>query len=254
MANMRFGSRLFDAELIIFDKDGTLTDFATSLVPIFDIRVDLIIIEKAGRHSPRDTLRREFAQAFGLDGAKVDPFGPYPYTAPWEDEVIFSTVLYRHDTPWHEAKAAAHVGIEEAERLFDRTQSTKLYPDVKETVLRLEERGFLVSVATADILPITGPTLKNLGLYEAFDFIVCADMVQNEKPHPEMVEKTLEALGVGRERAAMVGDSVVDMEMGKSAGLGLVVGVLESGIADEKILSKSADVVIGSVRDITVDG
>jgi phosphoglycolate phosphatase-like HAD superfamily hydrolase len=69
-----------------------------------------------------------------------------------------------------------------------------------------------------------------------------------------MIEKTLEALGVGRERAAMVGDSVVDMEMGKRAGLGLVVGVLESGIADEKILSKNADVVIGSVRDITVEG
>jgi phosphoglycolate phosphatase-like HAD superfamily hydrolase len=44
------------------------------------------------------------------------------------------------------------------------------------------------------------------------------------------------------------------MEMGKRARLGLVAGVLEGGVADEKALSRNADLIIGSVRDITPVG
>jgi phosphoglycolate phosphatase len=251
MAKVKFGTKIFEAELIIFDKDGTLTDFSTSWIPLFEKRVEFII-GLAGLTEKSRTLERELSQAFGIEGKRVDPYGPYPYTTPWEDEVIFTTVLYRHGVPWHEAKEVAKAGIEESERRFDRARVTRLYPGVREVLEDLKNSGGLkLSVATADVYPITVETLRNCGIDGLLDYIVCADMVEREKPDPDMVEKTLDALGVSRARTAIVGDSLVDMEMGKRAKLGLVVGVLEGGIADEKALSKNADLIIGSVRDIT---
>jgi phosphoglycolate phosphatase len=254
MANVKFGTRVFETELIIFDKDGTLTDFSTSWIPLFKKRVE-IIIELAGLAEKSRALERQLSQAFGMEGNKVDPYGPYPYTTPWEDEVIITTVLYRHGMHWHKAKEIAKRGIEEAEKLFDRARVTKLHPGVREILEGLKNRGGIkLSVATSDVHSITVETLRNCGIDSLLDYIVCADMVEREKPDPEMVEKTLDALGVGREKTVLVGDSIVDMEMGKRARLGLVAGVLEGGVADEKALSRNADLIIGSVRDITPVG
>ena len=44
------------------------------------------------------------------------------------------------------------------------------------------------------------------------------------------------------------------MEMGRRAKIGLVVGVLENGIAQRADLEKHADVVIDSLRDISIVG
>ncbi len=250
MVKVKFGERVFETELIIFDKDGTLTDFSTSWVPLFEKRVEAIT-RLADLTKKSRALKREFSRVFGLKGKKVDPYGPYPYTTPWEDEIIITTVLYRYGVPWHKAKEIAKAGIEESERQFDRAMVTRLFPGVQEVLENLKKSGGLkLSVATADIASITAETLKNCGVYGLFDFIACADTVEREKPDPEMVEKTLEALGVGREHAVLVGDSIVDMEMGKKARLGLVVGVLEGGVADAKVLAIKADVLIESVRDI----
>ena len=52
-----------------------------------------------------------------------------------------------------------------------------------------------------------------------FDMIVCALDVSKPKPHPEGVWKILRSLGIPAERAVYVGDSKVDEEVAKRAGL-----------------------------------
>jgi phosphoglycolate phosphatase len=91
-----------------------------------------------------------------------------------------------------------------------------------------------------------------LGIFDLFDFVVGADMVTHNKPHPEMIEKTLHVLNIDTQKAVLVGDSIVDMQMGEAAEIGLVVGVLEGGIAAKKDLDGHSDVVIDSVRNIRV--
>ena len=71
--------------------------------------------------------------------------------------------------------------------------------------------------------------LKSQNIYNLFDYIVGADQVENDKPDPEMIFKTAEALDVDLKKIVMVGDSIVDMEMGRRASVGLVVGVLLLG-------------------------
>ena len=52
-----------------------------------------------------------------------------------------------------------------------------------------------------------------------FDLLVCADDVENPKPHPEPVLRALGELDASAERTVFVGDSVHDMRSGRAAGV-----------------------------------
>ena len=60
------------------------------------------------------------------------------------------------------------------------------------------------------------------GLDKWFDVIVCALDVNNPKPDPEGVFKILEILGVDKDRAIYIGDSVVDEMVAYRAGIPLI--------------------------------
>lgn len=65
-------------------------------------------------------------------------------------------------------------------------------------------------------------TLQLLGFVDIthyFDIIVCADDVNDSKPHPEMIEKILEHFGEEPHRAIMIGDSLKDKEAASRAGV-----------------------------------
>jgi phosphoglycolate phosphatase len=250
MRTVRFGQRLFETELIIFDKDGTLTDFKKTWIPILETRLHLILETLGIRDEKRKSIMREIRRSYGVSGNNVDAHGPLPFSTPWEDEVIFTSVLYRFGVPWLKAKDAAHRATQKAEELIDRLTISKLYDGVPELLNALRDGGILVSMATADLSSITVQILKHLKIFDLFDYIVGADMVEKDKPDPAMILKCVDELRADRKRTVLVGDSIVDMEMGRRAEIGLVVGILEGGVATQNDLEKDADVVIESVRDI----
>ena len=51
------------------------------------------------------------------------------------------------------------------------------------------------------------------------DVLVCADEVENPKPHPEPVEKAVRLLSADPRATVYVGDSVHDMLSGRAAGV-----------------------------------
>ncbi len=251
MKKVRFGKRPFESELIIFDKDGTLTDFKKTWLTILDKRIAIILDElKIGY--PAERVKVEMYRAFGIYNDFIDPYGPFPYTPPFEDKIIFTTVLYSLGVPWQKAKNVASISIEKAENLEERMQCTELYDGVREVLEGLHNNDILISIATADLTEIANNILHSLGIYNLFDYVIGADMVERDKPDPEMIYKTVNTLNVDRNRVAFVGDTITDMEMGKRAGIGLVVGVLEGEVARKSDLEKDADVVINSVREIKV--
>jgi phosphoglycolate phosphatase len=253
MRTLLFGDRSFDAELVIFDKDGTLTDFRKTWLPLLEKRIDLAA-KQIDRDVDRQTLRALIHRTFGIDGERIDPYGPFPYTPPWEDEIIFATALYSIGVPWQKGKLIARYSLERAEEELDRKTCTELFPGVADTLRRLKSEGLLLSVATADLTDIARNALIYADVYDLFDYIIGADMVEKDKPDPEMIFKTLEELQVKPEREVLVGDSITDMEMGRRAGLGLVVGVTEAGVATARDLARDADLVIPAVREMEVTG
>jgi HAD superfamily hydrolase (TIGR01509 family) len=61
--------------------------------------------------------------------------------------------------------------------------------------------------------------MERFGLRPFFDMVVTALDVKNPKPHPESIEKILHRFNLKKEEAVFVGDSEVDQQTAKSAGI-----------------------------------
>ena len=64
--------------------------------------------------------------------------------------------------------------------------------------------------------------MERFHLWPFFDMVVTASDVKNPKPHPESVEKIIQKFNLNEEEAVFVGDSEVDQQAAKSAGIKFV--------------------------------
>lgn len=64
--------------------------------------------------------------------------------------------------------------------------------------------------------------MERFNLWPFFDMVVTALDVKNPKPHPESIEKIIEAFKLKREETLFVGDSEVDQQTAASSGIKFV--------------------------------
>ena len=99
-----------------------------------------------------------------------------------------------------------------------RDSGTTLFAGVAEMLQALRDAGHLLAVATGKSRRGLDRALADSGLAPLFHATRCADEGYS-KPHPGMLHRLLEALGVQAERALMIGDTSHDMQMARSAGI-----------------------------------
>jgi pyrophosphatase PpaX len=94
-----------------------------------------------------------------------------------------------------------------------------VYPGVVDVVSALKKDGITTGLVTSKNRAgaVRGLTLAQLEA--TMDVLVCADEVENPKPHPEPVEKAVRLLGADSRATVYVGDSVHDMLSGRAAGV-----------------------------------
>jgi HAD superfamily hydrolase (TIGR01509 family) len=93
--------------------------------------------------------------------------------------------------------------------------STKIYPGVKETLAELPGRK---STATTKGTPTTRMVLEMFGILPHFDHVQGTDGFPC-KPEPDVLLRSMQALGAQPEDCLFVGDSAADMEAGRRAGM-----------------------------------
>jgi len=94
-----------------------------------------------------------------------------------------------------------------------------VYPGVVDVVKVLKQDGIATGLVTSKNRSgaLRGLTLARLE--SLMDVLVCADEVENPKPHPEPVEKAVRLLGADPATTVYVGDSIHDMRSGRAAGV-----------------------------------
>jgi phosphoglycolate phosphatase len=94
----------------------------------------------------------------------------------------------------------------------------KMEPHLVEVLEKLKEKGMLRAVNTnrTTSMPYI---MERFNLWPYFEMVVTALDVKNPKPHPESVEKIIEAFQLKKEEAVFVGDSDVDKQTAESSGV-----------------------------------
>ncbi len=130
------------------------------------------------------------------------------------------------------------------EHLLDNTE---LYPGVREVLNELAWlRKALISNKSEQFVK---KILKGLKIDSYFDIAIGGDSLPNKKPHPDSVNLVIEKIKVDKEDTLFVGDSSVDIETGKRAGV-WTCGV-SYGYGDQRELVKSgADWIIEEFSEL----
>ncbi len=95
---------------------------------------------------------------------------------------------------------------------------TRVYPQVRETLATLAGRGLALGCVTNKPARFTVPLLKQLRLHRHFGAVVSGDDLAVRKPDPAPLLAALRRLQVVPARAAMVGDSIIDLQAARAAG------------------------------------
>jgi HAD superfamily hydrolase (TIGR01509 family) len=159
-----------------------------------------------------------------------------------------------------EAYRRMHSGVDpRAERDFhlryvrSRITDVRVYPHVREMLVAARETGIHLAAVTSHGA-VAEAFLVTTGLYPLIDCLVTQEEVKRPKPHADALHRVLELFGIelhGREseRVVYVGDSILDIQAGKAAGIP-TIGVTYGVSAAAEIREAEPCHVIGSFREM----
>ncbi|MEO1721677.1 MAG: HAD family hydrolase [Pseudomonadota bacterium] len=223
-------------EAILFDKDGTLFDFAGTWRS-----VTVQIIEAL---APEQAAASEMARLGGFDLESGNYFPGSLIAAGAADDLGELWSPFRPDLGAE--GIAAEVERMSLEAAAEPSLLAPAVPDLAALLRALSGRGLELGVATNDSVAGAERQLDAAGVRSAFRFIAGYDSVKRPKPAPDMVLAFSAARGIAPAAVAMVGDSTHDLEAARAAGVGLAVGVL-TGPAGEQDLAPHADHVLPTI-------
>lgn len=219
---------------VIFDKDGTLLKFTDiwrlSLEDLFAYyglgEADKLEIREAVGVNEDHSIRENSILASGTIADLAEVFSKYieksKETLDKEISEFFLAYLAKHPE--------LIVGTCDVKKCFDALKKL----DIK------------VAVITADSFKQAKLSFEMLGVYDEIDFLAAADFYPN-KPDPSSLDAFCKNFGLSRKEVAVVGDSLIDLELGKVAGF--AVGVT-CGVGTKEMLMKDADIVLDTPLDL----
>jgi len=127
---------------------------------------------------------------------------------------------------------------------------TTLLPRVGATLQKLSKQ-FQLALITRRNMPKEPVVreLKRLGLTQYFKFILTSQDVEEPKPSPQAFVKAANHLGVSIRDCAVVGDSIVDIQAGRSAGA-KTIAVASGLFSREELKKQQPDLIIKDINSL----
>jgi phosphoglycolate phosphatase len=209
--------------LFIFDLDGTLIDSRADITSSLNLML--------ARMRLRPLHESRVADFVGSGVLKLVERALREITGhvPESDLVESGILLFREEYGNH---------------LLDRT---RLCPGVSEALDSLSWASF--AVVTNKPESFSRQILAGLGIENRFCTILGGDSVQKRKPHPEALFQAMASCRASRTETAMIGDSAVDIEAGRAAGV-TTCGVLGGFRPKEELEAAGCDLIIESLLEL----
>ena len=173
---------------LIFDLDGTIVDTLPSIIK--SINATLKHFKMPYQYTVKD-------------GPNLIGWGtPYLIKTAFKDEHCDYQKIAKHYLP---TQAKIH------------EKEAKLFPDIKETLIILKKRGYLLYVATnkpIEVGPVTINKLYGKGFFKDEQY---QTLGSPKKPDPYVVNEIIKRNHLKRKECLYIGDSEVDIATAKNA-------------------------------------
>ena len=198
-------------DLLVWDLDGTLIDSGPDLVASVNAALtamgraplpEAVVARYVGDGAAR-LMQRALGLDVPLDSSPDSPLAPRLEAA--ADEA--------------EAQAARGLDLFLAHYAEHKLDHTVLYPGVSAGLEALAAAGYQMAVLTNKPVRPSREIVDGLGLGGRFCAVYGGDSFQCKKPDPVGLHTLLAERGVEAARAAMIGDSAVDVRTGRAAGV-----------------------------------
>jgi phosphoglycolate phosphatase len=219
-------------KLLIFDLDGTLTDTAQDITDAINYAL-----------SPYCRKRYSIEETKAMVGSGISRL--------LESLVSGTGVCLKA-----EENNAGDIALERFLEFYSvhLLDNTKLYPGVKDTLLKLG--NFRKIVLSNKREKYSKRILDGLGIDKCFEDILGSDSVPEKKPSPVAILNMLEKFGLSKDEAVIIGDSNFDIEAGKAAGI-RVIGVTygfrsRDSLTDADFIIDNFDELLNVIQQINV--
>ena len=242
---------IYNIELVIFDKDGTLVDLYNYWANMVNYRAELA--QKKLGFNESNKIDIIYAMGVDVENGRLRSEGPVGLK---KREVVMQAMIdFLAEIGFSDTYDLCNDIFKEADELSVNhlKEIVKPIKGMHELNNSLFEKKCKIAVATTDKTARAELVMSHLGMLEKMDIVVGEDMVANCKPHPDMANLILKELSVDKENAVIVGDAITDIEMGLNAGLKASIGVC-SGLTSEKNLFEKTEYVIEDISKIRVIG
>jgi phosphoglycolate phosphatase len=198
---------------IVFDFDLTLVDSRAGIAACHAFAMREMALPDAGTR---------VGEATAMAGTPLD--------------VVFSTLFPEDD------RAGEYLRLYHARADEIMTASTSLMPGARETLEALRRAGISLAIVSTKLRSRIEDFLRREGLLGTFATIVGPEDVANYKPDPGGLLLALERLGASPPEALYAGDTPIDAETARRAGVPFVA--LTSGFATEAAFADYAPLAI----------
>ena len=211
------------APTVVFDLDGTLVDSAPDLAATLNIIFAREGLPPVAYDTARKLVgggaRSMIERSLAAQERKLDTAGV--------DGLVKDFVEHY----------AAHIA--------DRSRA---FPGLEAALDQLAAGGCRFAVCTNKLQWLSVRLLDALGLANRFAAICGADTFGLQKPHPDLLRRTIARAGGEPAHAVMVGDSVSDIATARAAGVPVVA--VDHGYTETPVSELGADRVISTFAEL----
>ena len=193
-------SQLASVRACVFDAYGTIFDFASAAARCAEIPEDKraaltsLWRDKQLQYTWLRSLQGRYADFWQVTGEALD------FTL---DSLGIATPALR-------------------ERLMDLYRTLSAFPEVADTLRRLEEAGFVTAILSNGSPAMLDAAVRGAGLQTLLDAVLSADAVQVFKTHPRVYDYALQQLGVRADQVSFQSSNAWDAYAASAYGMRVV--------------------------------
>ncbi len=211
--------------MVLIDVDGTLVDSVPDLAYCVDEMLKALDMPVRGEDRVRHWVGNGVERL--VRRALINQLDGEPDEALFEKAMPIFNELYAENT----------------------SKRSCLYPGVKEALDFLKSTDVKIGCVTNKAAQFTLPIIRDLGIADYFELVVCGDTLAKKKPDPLPLLHSAEKLGVKPENSLMLGDSMSDVKAARAAGFDIIC--MSYGYNHgEDIRDSKPDAVVDSMDEI----